>query len=152
MADRVGDQDALDRVVGAAVDQVAGGRFAGFSWLTDLLDAAVQTARLRVRSDLILFRKALLMLEGVIADIGNGGVGRLDATLTATFLVRLAGEWPGCLIAPPWSRAFGTRLSNADLWRLGASLPGTLACWWIGLARQALRGPGAVGAGAAALA
>jgi hypothetical protein len=54
--------------------------------------------------------------------------------LTASFLGRLAGEWPGRVFAPPGSRAFGTRLSNADLFRLIGSIPWTTARvgldWW----------------------
>jgi hypothetical protein len=58
----------------------------------------------------------------------------IDAHLTASFVHRLAGEWAGRAFAPPSSRAFGTRLSNADLLRLTLSLPWTTARvgleWW----------------------
>jgi hypothetical protein len=76
----------------------------------------------------------LLMLGGVVADVAGGAGLDIDAHLTASFVHRLAGEWPGRAFALPWSRAFGTRLSNVELARLTLSLPWTTARvgleWW----------------------
>ena len=58
-----------------------------------MLDDAIKTARLRLAADLLLFRKTLHTLEGVVADIGAGN-NRIDEVLAAEFLRRLAGEWP----------------------------------------------------------
>ena len=38
-----------------------------------MLDEAVQKARLRLAADLMLFRKTLHTLEGVLAEIGADG-------------------------------------------------------------------------------
>ena len=97
------------------------GQFPGFSWLMGMLDDAVLRARLRPAGDLILFRKALLSLEGVLADVCADV--RIDDLLPWIFLRKLAGEWPRRFITSPLSRKFGTRLSSHDL----ASLAGATA-------------------------
>jgi ubiquinone biosynthesis protein len=122
---RVG-QPALEGVVLAWLRRVRRGHFPGFAWLLGLLDEAVQTARLRVGADMLLFRKSLHALEGVVADIGGPG-SRIDAVLLGEFLDHLAVEWPGRWSAPPDCRAFATRLSNADLFQFLLGLPWTVA-------------------------
>ena len=82
----------------------------------------------------MMFRRMLLMVEGVVADVAKDAGSDLDASLTASFVCRLAREWLVRAFAPPCSRSFGTRLSNADLARLASSLPLTTArialdCW-----------------------
>jgi ubiquinone biosynthesis protein len=93
----------------------------GLDWLTGLLDEAVATAGLRVGANLLAFRKALLTLEGVLADVAPGF--RLDHALLGSFLARAVAEWPWRAYLPPDSRALPTRISNTDLTRLAASLP-----------------------------
>jgi ubiquinone biosynthesis protein len=134
LAERAADEPVLERVVAGRLRRVERGQWPGFSWLMGLLDEAVQEARLRVGGDLLMFRRVLLTLEGVLADVtGTAGSG-LDPLLTASFIRRLAGEWPDRAFCRPWSRAFGTRISNADLARLAGSLPWTTArlglSWW----------------------
>ena len=90
-----------------------------------MLDDAVIRARLRPAGDLILFRKGLLSLEGVLADVCADV--RIDDLLPWIFLRKLAGEWPRRFITWPLSRAFGTRLSNHDLASLLVQLPWTPA-------------------------
>ena len=58
-----------------------------------MLDEAVQRARLRVAADLLMFRKSLLTLEGVLAEI-NGGVLEIDDVLLADFCQHFIAEWP----------------------------------------------------------
>jgi ubiquinone biosynthesis protein len=124
------DRRVLEAVVHSWLRRVRQGRFPGFTWLLGLLDEAVQTARLRVSTDLLLFRKALHTLEGVVADVG-AGEGRIDAVLLGEFLRHLAAEWPRRWLAPPDSRAFATRLSNADLARVALGLPWAVAQFWL---------------------
>jgi ubiquinone biosynthesis protein len=116
---------ALNPVAEAAVARVRCGTFPGLAWLTALLDAAVQTARLRVRPDLLLFRRALHALDGVLADIHANGPPptAADTALAGALLTQLAREWPQRLLTPPTSRAYGTRLSTADLTELLLTLP-----------------------------
>jgi hypothetical protein len=58
----------------------------------------------------------------VPADLGAGD-GRIDQVLLEAFLRHLAAEWPLRWLAWPHSRAFATRLSNADLAGLALGLP-----------------------------
>jgi ubiquinone biosynthesis protein len=123
------DLPALKSIVHAWLGRIRQGQFPGFAWLMGLLDEAFQTARLRFGADLLLFRKILYTLEGVIADIG-AGENRIDEVLWSEFLAHLAVEYPERWLALPKSRAFATRLSNADLVQLMLSVPQTVTrCW-----------------------
>src|SRR5262249_38132340 len=93
------------------------------------LDDAVLRARLRAESDLIMFRKALLTLEGVLTDVSSAV--HLDGLLPALFLRRLVAEWPLRLLTPSISRALETRLSSEDLALVLLRLPWTPARAWL---------------------
>lgn len=127
--DRRVDEGELDSVIGEGLRRVRLGAFPGFSWLTDLLDDTVLRARLRPEADMILFRKTLLTLGGVLADVSADV--RLDELLPFLFLRRLVREWPRRLITLPFSRALETRLSSADLALLLVRLPWTPARAWL---------------------
>jgi ubiquinone biosynthesis protein len=124
------DRPALESVVHARLRQIRQGQFPGFTWLMGLLDEAAQTARLRVGADLLLFRKTLHTLEGVVADIGASD-SPLDGVLLGEFLRHLAVEWPQRWLALPHSRAFATRLSNADLAQWVLALPWAVTQLWL---------------------
>jgi ubiquinone biosynthesis protein len=124
------DRPALESVVHAGLSRVRRGEFPGFRWQIGLLDEAVGTARLRLGADLMLFRKALHTVEGVVADIGATG-GCTDQVLLAEFLRHLIAEWPRRCLAPPGSRAFATRLANADLAGFLLSLPLAVTRFWL---------------------
>ena len=64
----------LIAVVEPWLKRIRQGSFPGLSWLVGLLDEAVRTAGLRFAADLMLFRKSLHTLEGVIAEIGGGQI------------------------------------------------------------------------------
>jgi ubiquinone biosynthesis protein len=119
------DDAVLEKVVQDWLRRVRLGQFPGFSWLMGLLDDAVLRARLRAATDLIMFRKTLLTLEGVLADVSADC--QIDDLLPSLFLRRLVGEWPRRFLTLPFSRAYGTRLSNEDLARLILQLPWTAA-------------------------
>jgi ubiquinone biosynthesis protein len=123
------DEPALDSVIATGLRRVRLGSFPGFSWLTDLLDDAVLRARLRFAPDLVLFRKALHTLEGVLADVSANL--QLDEILPILFLRRLVCEWPRRLFTPAFSRSLETRLSSADLALLLGRLPFTPARAWL---------------------
>ncbi len=119
------DEAALDRVIQDWLRRIRLGKFPGFSWLMGMLDDAVLRAKLRAATDLLMFRKALLTLDGVLADVSADV--RVDEILPVLFLRRLAAEWPRRLWSLPLSRAFPTRLSNEDIALLLLRLPSTPA-------------------------
>ncbi len=126
--------DALNAVVHAWLKRLGPFRTPGFSWLTGLLDAAVRQAGLGLAADLLLFRKSLHSIEGVTADIGVRREA-VDQVLLRRFLVQLTGEWPLRWLRPPFSRAYGTRLSSADLLGSALKLPMALGRYWAGAQR-----------------
>lgn len=127
------DHAALVDVVGRAIASIRHGRMPGLSWLIGLLDDAVQTARLRVAADLMLFRKSLHTLEGVVAAVADDA-HRIDDVLLGEFLRHFALEWPRRWMTSPASREFATRISNLDLTQTLLKCPSSAlriwtACW-----------------------
>ena len=120
------DQAALGSVADKWVRRVRCGQFPGLSWLSGMLDESVQRAKLRVRDDLMLFRKSLLALEGVVADVGEQ-TGLIDRTLNTEFLRHFATELPQRWFHPPTSRRFATQLSNFDITHAMLGVPTALA-------------------------
>jgi hypothetical protein len=133
------DRSSLAAVVEAWLRRVRRGEFPGLVWLTGLLDDAVQRAGLRVSGDLMLFRKSLHTLEGVVADLRADGFGA-DQVIVADFLRQFAVEWPRRWLVPPDSREFATRLSNFDLMRTIVHGPTAFLRFWTGHTRDLLGG------------
>ncbi len=124
------DRLALTTVVNNWLRKVRHGQQPGLSWMVGLLDEAIQTARLRVAGDMMLFRKSLLTLEGVIGDLGADGF-RIDDIAAGEFLRQFGGELPQRWFSTPASRRFPTRLSNADLAETVWSFPLVLPRFWL---------------------
>jgi ubiquinone biosynthesis protein len=121
------DPAALRKTVHTRLGRIRRGQFPGFTWLLGLLDEAVTSCRLRVNADLLLFRKAINTLEGVIVDTG---ACTIDDVLLSEFLRRFATEWTERWRSRPDSRQFATCVSNADLAELLLTLPTTMARFW----------------------
>ncbi len=121
------DDAAMRRVIDAAVMRLSSGTLPGLDWLTQLMDAIVIEARGRFSPNLIIFRKVLQTLRGVVADIAEDCP--IDGVLLACFLRRFAGEWPSRWLSGPFSRGM-THVSNADLAQLAMSAPlGATRLW-----------------------
>jgi hypothetical protein len=123
------NESAVREVVDKAVGTLYWSRPPGFRWLLDLIDAALVTAGLRLSPDLILFRKSLLTLEGVVADISAHS--SIDHVLPRLALRQFSREWNSRPLALPTSRHFGTHLSNLDLLGLYWSLPANAVKFWM---------------------
>ncbi len=106
------DEDLIARNVGKAMTELRWRRPPGPRWVIDLLDCLVR-AGVRFPPRLLLFRKAFLTLEGVLADVWPAGL--LDETLMAEALLRVAWEWPLRWCKPLHDRDYGTHVSSADL-------------------------------------
>ncbi len=137
ISERPPNQDALRSVVESWLRRIRQGELPGMSWLVGMIDQAVQDANLRLSSDLILFRKSLYTLDGLLSDLVNGESSdqtdkklqsaQMDGVLIETFLKQFLVEWPKRWITQPYSRKFATRLSNLDLtcWMLQAPVTAT---------------------------
>ena len=106
LASRAPDLPALDHLIHHELTLLATrAQLPSFFWSLDLLDHAVQQARLQAPSRLILFRKSLLMLEGVLADLLPASSGRpaIDRLLTGllTLVVLRDPPLPFPLRFPP---------------------------------------------------
>jgi ubiquinone biosynthesis protein len=123
------DRAALQQVAENSLRRIRRGQLPGITWLVALLDDATQTARLRVAPDLLLFRKSLHTLEGVINELGADGFD-LEQSLLVEFVRHFGREWSARWCASPGSRSFATRLSNADLVHTWLSAPLAAARFW----------------------
>lgn len=121
LSQRRSDKAALDALIGQRMGRLREGEWPGISWVTDLLDDAATSARCHFGANLLMFRKALQTLEGVVADVSPDC--RPGRVLTVSLLRMLAAEWGNRAFAFPSSRHFATHLSNLDLTQLWASSP-----------------------------
>lgn len=131
------DRAALDSIVRGRLQQVRRGELPNLTWVIGLLDDATQRAGLRVSTDLVLLRKSLLTLAGLVAELAEDE-GTIDAVLLGDFARHFLSElprrwrsWPGC-------RRFATRVSNADLWELALSWPLSVARYWLAVGRDGM--------------
>ena len=139
---KIADAEGFDRpavaiVVRKWLQRIVAGDVPGLNWVVGLLDEAVQTARLRVHGELMLFRKSLYTVQGVVESIA-GGTMDVDDVLVRGFARALARELPRRWFASPVSREFATRTSNLDLLALYLRMPALAALQSAALARRLL--------------
>lgn len=122
------NRSALRAVVDKSLDKLYAGEFPSFHWLQSLLDMSLLSAGVQFSSELLLYRKSILTIEGVVADIsGKSSIGRvLPTSAIRQFLCELTAR----VIAPPTSRNFGTHLSNLDLFSLYWGGPAAATRFW----------------------
>ncbi|HAO33457.1 MAG TPA: AarF/UbiB family protein [Candidatus Competibacter sp.] len=130
------DPAAVRAAVAAGLRQVRRGTFPGFDWLMGLLDGLGVAGAIQFPEELTLFRKTLLTLSGVLNDVS--GQMSIDEVLIKSALVQCYRELAARGMAPFESRDFGSHLSNADWFRLWASLPMTAIRYWTETWRDAL--------------
>jgi ubiquinone biosynthesis protein len=140
LARTVVDEARMNSTVRDALRRMRPGRPPGFDWLVHLLDELVTGGAVTFPPDLMLFRKTLLTLEGVVEDVSPGM--SIDAALFSEAAERFAREWPMRAAAGPFSRDFGTHISNADLWSLGWSAPAVVTRAWMNAWSQYMGGAG----------
>jgi len=107
--------------VAAALAEVRMGRVPGFTWLVTLLDDLARQGSLNFAEEAVLFRKAVLTLTGVVADIWDGA--SIDSVIVSTGALQFIREAPLRSLLPIGSRRLGSHLSTWDLMLYGASLP-----------------------------
>lgn len=130
MSHTVPRETALRHVIEECLRRLRRGTLPGLSWTTHLLDQTVARAGARFDENLLLFRKTVHTVEGVIHDIDPDRA--LDAIVQSELLGRLTAD---CL-APPWWPFARYRpnavLPLADLHSLCWSTPQTAARFWLG--------------------
>ncbi len=100
-------------VIDEALAEVRRGTVPGFDWVSRLLDRLVIASAAHFPSHLLLFRKSLLTLGGVIADVSED-LPR-DLVLAAAVTRQLLKDWPRRALSGPFSRDFGSHLNNAEM-------------------------------------
>lgn len=116
-----GEEAVIGRVVDASFSRLGVSEMPGAGFLTRLLDACVSSGGVKLPASLLLFRKAMLSIEGVTRELGGGGA--LDAALWEAAFGALQREWPLRMASPLVSSAFGTNLSTLELWMGAARVP-----------------------------
>lgn len=130
------DESRLRNCVYAALREVRQGCLPGFDWSQRLLDGIVASTGMGFPENLVLFRKALLTLSGVVADIAPDC--SLDRVMLDSGVRQFSCELPSRMLAAPASRSFGTHVSNAELMELLGSWPGTANAYWLGFWQDSL--------------
>ncbi|MCB1965195.1 MAG: AarF/ABC1/UbiB kinase family protein [Candidatus Accumulibacter sp.] len=124
------DEARVQGAVSEAIRQVRCGCFPGFDWMTSLMDKLASTSAVRFPEEVALFRKALLTLSGVVADVSE------QKAMDGVLVRHGAAQFLRGLLWRPWtwadSRAVGAHLSTADLVGLWADLPATTLRFWTG--------------------
>jgi ubiquinone biosynthesis protein len=129
MAHSTPNEQALRQIVDRALGRLyREQRMPGFRWLLDLLDDAMLSAGLCFGEDLLLFRKSVLTIEGVIADVSE--TDSLDWALPIAAIKQFSQELSSRAFALPTSRQFGTHLSNLDLLSLYWKVPSAATRFW----------------------
>lgn len=126
----------LSETVGAAIDELNRGRFPSPSWIVDLLDRAV-FAGATIPGNLLLFRKMLLTLNGVIADVCDES--SLDAILLSKGFSQFWAELPRRALSWPQSRDFTTHVSTSQLARMMTAAPLAAGQYWMRAWTQCIR-------------
>jgi ubiquinone biosynthesis protein len=121
LADQRIDHAALADVVRTRMRRLRDGAWPGFDWLMGLMDAALTEAGGHFDAGLVMFRKVLQTLDGVLKDVSPDC--RVDRVMALSLAKRLAGEWHRRAYAEPRSREFPTHFSNFDLTQLLVSTP-----------------------------
>lgn len=123
------NEQALRQVVDRALGRLyREQRIPGFRWLLNLLDDAMLSAGQRFGEDLLLFRKSVLTIEGVVADVSD--IDSLDWVLPIAAIKQFSREFSSRAFALPTSRQFGTHVSNLDLLSLYWKVPSTTTRFW----------------------
>ncbi|MFO1154482.1 MAG: AarF/ABC1/UbiB kinase family protein [Rhodospirillales bacterium] len=121
LADQRIDHAALADAVQTRMQRLRDGTWPGFDWVMGLMDAAATEAGARFDAGLVMFRKVLQTLDGVVKDVSADC--RLGRVMALSLTKRLVGEWQRRAYAEPRSRDFSTHFSNLDITQLLVSSP-----------------------------
>jgi ubiquinone biosynthesis protein len=120
IAERVEDPQALRATVAEALGHIWHDELPDTSWFVRLFEDLVAVG-VHFPPQMLLFRKSLFVLQGVLGEIDPQCSSA--RVMVGEALAWLLAEWPGRYLALPWSRAFASQLSNVDLMWLYCSAP-----------------------------
>lgn len=124
LATSIANDEAVNEAVRQSLRRVRREQIPGPSWFTGLFEELMANG-VKFPANLVLLRKSLFTLEGVVKDVDPKCSVRRVFLREALF--RLAVEWPKRYISLPWTKSFATHLSNADLMKLYLGTPITVA-------------------------
>lgn len=127
---RVRDAAALRQAVAAGLREVRRGVLPGFDWMTALLDPLASSGAVQFSEEVLLLRKALLTLTGVVADVSDAP--GIDAVLIRNGGLQLFRGLVARALSPFDSRECGAHLSNADILAAWIGMPATALRFWTG--------------------
>jgi ubiquinone biosynthesis protein len=124
------EESQLRVCVADALREVRQGSFPGFGWTQRLLDRVATSTGMGFPDNLVLFRKSILTLSGVLSDLSADYT--LDRIMLSSGLRQFSKELTARVLTAPGSRAFGTHVSNVDLMGLWSAWPSTAVAYWLG--------------------
>lgn len=133
LGDAAGSAPDLRAISDEAVQRVFRGEFPGLGWMVSLLDRAGASG-MRFSPDMMLLRKALFLLDGVLHDLAPRM--NADAVLVGAAAAAFVADWGGLAWTTPERRGSRTMLSTADLAELALSGPAAMFNFWT----RAMRG------------
>ena len=123
-------------VLRAGLRALRWGALPGVGWVTQLFDQLLCHAEVKFTPELLLFRKTLLTLEGVLSELAEPGQHPdtlQDTVLAQEFMRHLFREWPERFQLPFTSRALATHLSTSDLLAACWTAPAGFGRFWANL-------------------
>ena len=110
----------IDQEIRAALAKVKNGQLPGPTWIAELFDGLLDTG-VRFSAELLLFRKSLFTIIGVISEIAPPF--SVDKSFFVSFFKYFSLDSPKRLYALPFSHNYRTHLSNYDLLLLYVQSP-----------------------------
>ncbi len=131
LATNVRDRKAARKSIDESIEKLRKGRLPGPTWMGELFDGLLG-AGVQFPAELLLFRKSLFTIKGVVNDIDPDY--SIDKEFLLTFAKYLLREFPRRFRSLPFSREFRTQLSNLDILRTYVNTPAILAKYAAGIA------------------
>ena len=120
---------SLKLVAREGLRKISIGTFPGFNWLIELIEQLMFTGNATLYEDLVLFRKTLLSLGDVVADVSESVT--TNRIMQSDLMQILLGEFAIRPIASYRSRTFSSHLSNEDILDIWTSWPFAATRFWI---------------------
>ncbi|OQZ05876.1 MAG: hypothetical protein B6D36_07890 [Planctomycetes bacterium UTPLA1] len=122
------DPIKLADVAARSLDELLRGRLIGPNWIVDLIDQSV-LAGASFPANLLLFRKTLITLQGVVSDVCEDS--SLDAIVMSKGMAEFWAELPRRACTWPLSTDFTTHVSSSQIANMMATAPFAVGQVWM---------------------